>query len=152
MSQEQIVVREGREQDFRIITDFVVAMASDSEGVELEPETVEAAVRTALSDRSKGVYYVAEAPEGLIGQALVTRECSDWRCCEYRWLQSVYVVPQWRRKGVFGRIYRHILDRAREASAAAVRLYVNRDNERALLAYRRLGMDESGYMVLEQKL
>lgn len=152
MSQEQIVVREGREQDFRIITDFVVSMAADSEGVELDPEIVEAAVRTALSDRSKGVYYVAEAPEGLIGQALVTTEWSDWRCCEYWWLQSVYVVPTWRRRGVFGRIYRHILDRAREASAAAVRLYVNRENERALLAYRRLGMDESDYIVLEQKL
>jgi GNAT superfamily N-acetyltransferase len=146
------MVREAREQDFRIIADFVVAMARDSEGVQLDEETVEAAVRAALGDRSKGVYYVAEAPDGLIGQALVTTEWSDWNCCEYWWLQSVYVVPQWRRKGVFGRIYRFILDRARDASAAAVRLYVHEKNERALLAYRRLGMDETDYTVLQQRL
>jgi len=152
MSSEEIIIREAQPQDFRIVADFVVAMAYDSEEIELDPETVEAAVRTALNDRSKGVYYVAEAAEGLIGQALVTTEWSDWNCCEYWWLQSVYVVPQWRRKGVFGRIYRHILDRARDASAAAVRLYVARENERALLAYRRLGMDDTDYMVLEQRL
>jgi len=152
MSPEQIVIREAGPQDLRIITGFVVAMARDSEEVVLDPEIVEAAVRTALRDRSKGVYYVAEADEGLIGQSLVTTEWSDWNCCEYWWLQSVYVAPHWRGRGVFGRIYRHILDRAREASAAAVRLYVNRNNERALLAYRRLGMHESDYIVLEQQL
>ncbi|MGM0494108.1 MAG: N-acetyltransferase family protein [Armatimonadota bacterium] len=152
MSADEIIIREAREADFRIVAEFVVAMASDSEGVELDAETVEAAVRAALSDRSKGVYYVAEAEEGLIGQALVTTEWSDWHCCEYWWLQSVYVVSGWRRRGVFGRIYRHILARARDASAAAVRLYVSRGNEPALLAYRRLGMDETDYLVLEQRL
>ncbi len=152
MSPEHIVIREAQAQDFRIVTDFVVAMARDSEDVELNREIVEAAVRTALADRSKGVYYVAEADEGLIGQSLVTTEWSDWSCCEYWWLQSVYVVPKWRRKGVFGRIYRHILDRAREASAASVRLYVHSANEPALLAYRRLGMTDCDYVVLEQKL
>ncbi|MFO8082551.1 MAG: GNAT family N-acetyltransferase [Armatimonadota bacterium] len=152
MSADEIIIREAREADFRIVAEFVVAMASDSEGVELDAETVEAAVRAALSDRSKGVYYVAEAEEGLIGQALVTTEWSDWHCCEYWWLQSVYVVSGWRRRGVFGRIYRHILARAHDASAAAVRLYVSRGNEPALLAYRRLGMDETDYLVLEQRL
>lgn len=149
---EDVGIREARESDFRVITDFVVAMALDSEGVALDTEVVEAAVRTAIADSSKGVYYVAEAAEGLIGQALVTTEWSDWNCREYWWLQSVYVVPKWRRKGVFGHIYRHILDCARDAGAAAVRLYVNSENERALLAYRRLGMDETDYLVLEQRL
>lgn len=152
MAAEEITIREAKQQDFRIIAGFVVAMAHDSEGVELDRETVEAGVQAALQDRSKGVYYVAETEEGLIGQALVTTEWSDWNCGEYWWLQSVYVVPKWRRRGVFGRIYRHILDRARDASAAAVRLYVTRQNERALLAYRRLGMSESDYLVLEQRV
>ncbi|MGI5820068.1 MAG: GNAT family N-acetyltransferase [Armatimonadota bacterium] len=152
MASEEIIIREAQPRDLRIITQFVVAMARDSEDVALDSETVEAAVRTALEDRSKGVYFVAEGDEGLIGQALVTAEWSDWHCCEYWWLQSVYVVPEWRRRGVFGRIYRHILDRAREARAAAVRLYVTRQNEPALLAYRRLSMTETDYVVLEQRL
>lgn len=152
MTAEKIAIRRADAQDAQMVAQFVVAMALDSEGVQLDPETVEAAVRTAIGDSSKGVYYVAEAPEGLIGQALVTTEWSDWNCCEYWWLQSVYVAPPWRRRGVFGRIYRHILGRAREASAAAVRLYVHGGNERALLAYRRLGMDDTDYLVLEQRL
>jgi GNAT superfamily N-acetyltransferase len=152
MSGERIIVREAEPHEFRIITDFVLAMARDSEGVTLNPEIVEAGVQAALADCGKGVYYVAEADQGLIGQVLVTTEWSDWNCCEYWWLQSVYVRPEWRRRGVFGLIYRHIVDRARESRAAAIRLYVHRDNEAAILAYRRHGMSDSEYIVMEQTL
>jgi len=152
MSGERIIVREAEPHEFRIITDFVLAMARDSEGVTLNPEIVEAGVQAALADCGKGVYYVAEADQGLIGQVLVTTEWSDWNCCEYWWLQSVYVRPEWRRRGVFGLIYRHIVDRARESRAAAIRLYVHRDNEAAIRAYRRHGIADSEYIVMEQTL
>jgi len=152
MAHAEAIVREAEPQDVLLVTEFVVAMARDSEGAELDEEVVEAAVRAALADRAKGVYYVAEADEGLVGQALVTTEWSDWNCCEYWWLQSVYVLPEWRRRGVFGAIYRHVEQAARDARAAALRLYVRRDNERARLAYERLGMRAADYIVYEQPL
>jgi len=152
MAQADVIVREAEPQDVLLITDFVVAMARDSEGLELDEEVVEAAVRAALADRARGVYYVAEADEGLVGQALVTTEWSDWNCCEYWWLQSVYVVPQWRGRGVFDAIYRDIEQAARDAHAAALRLYVHRDNERARGAYERLGMREADYVLYEHPL
>ncbi|MGC9318947.1 MAG: GNAT family N-acetyltransferase [Armatimonadota bacterium] len=152
MSETEVTVREAEPRDFRIIADFVVAMARESEGIDLDLETVEAGVTAALGDRSKGVYYVAEADEGLVGQALVTTEWSDWNCCDYWWLQSVYVRPRWRRRGVFGAIYRHILSRARRGSVGALRLYVHRHNEAARTAYERVGMRESDYTVFEQAL
>jgi GNAT superfamily N-acetyltransferase len=151
MADSAVTVREAQPQEFRLIAQFVWEMARETEGLELDPETVEAAVQTALSDPDKGVYYVAEADEGLIGQALVTREWSDWNCCEYWWLQSIYVVPQWRRRGVFSSIYRHIRDRAHDASAAALRLYVLESNMPAVAAYRRLGMTDTGYIVMEDR-
>ncbi len=150
MAQAEVIVREAKPQDALLVTEFVVAMARDSEGAVLDEKVVAAAVRAALQDRARGVYYVAEADEGLVGQALVTSEWSDWNCCEYWWLQSVYVLPEWRRRGVFAAIYRHIEQAARDAHAAALRLYVRRDNERARLAYERLGMNEADYIVYEQ--
>ena len=147
-----VIVRRARAADHRIIAEFVVAMARESEDVELDPETVEAGVLAAIEDPGKGVYFVAEADEGLIGQALVTSEWSDWNCCEYWWLQSVYVVPARRRGGVFSSIYRSILSRAREESVTAVRLYVHQGNAAALMAYERLGMTDTGYLILEQRL
>lgn len=152
MTQDRITVREARAQDHRIIAQFVIAMAHESEGVTLDAETVEAGVRAILDDRAKGVYYVAEASGGPIGQSLVTTEWSDWNCREYWWLQSVYVVPEQRRRDVFRSIYRFILSRARDASAAAIRLYVRHDNDGASMAYRRLGMHETGYTVFEQRI
>ncbi len=150
MEATDVTVREARPQDAPVIATFVVAMARDSEGVALDEETVRAGVRAAIADRAKGVYYVAEAEGALVGQSLVTTEWSDWNCCEYWWLQSVYVVPAWRRRGVFAAIYRHILSRARDAGSAALRLYVHRENTAARLAYQRLGMHESEYVVYER--
>ncbi len=92
MAHAEVIVREAKPQDVLLVTEFVVAMARDSEGAVLDEKVVAAAVRAALQDRARGVYYVAEADEGLVGQALVTSEWSDWNCCEYWWLQSVYVL------------------------------------------------------------
>lgn len=150
MTGQGLLVREATIDDAPTITQFVVAMAADSEGIELDLNTVEAAVRAVLQDRSKGVYYVAETEDGLVGQALVTTEWSDWNCSEYWWLQSVYVHPDRRRSGIFTAIYRHIERAARDAGAAALRLYVARDNTPARVAYERVGMSESPYLVYER--
>lgn len=34
-------------------------------------------------------------------ELLVTFEWSDWRNAQYWWIQSLYVVPEHRRKGIF---------------------------------------------------
>ena len=36
------------------------------------------------------------------GCVMVTTEWSDWRNAAFWWIQSVYVVPEFRRCGVFG--------------------------------------------------
>lgn len=147
-----VTIRKAQPRDLRVVADFVVAMARDSEGVELDLETVEAGVRAALEDPTKGVYYLAEADEGVVGQVLVTTEWSDWNCCEYWWLQSVYVLPHCQRRGVFAALYRHILERARGASVAAIRLYVHRQNDAARSAYEHVAMRETDYTVFETRL
>ena len=152
MKLDRVTVREAQPQDYRIIAEFVVEIARESEDIVLDPETVEAGVRAVLEDRAKGVYYVAEADEGIIGQTLVTTEWSDWNCCEYWWLQSVYVVPERRRSGIFSSIYRAILTSARDASATAVRLYVHRANEAAVATYECLGMKDTAYTVMEERI
>ncbi|MGD9497387.1 MAG: N-acetyltransferase family protein [Armatimonadota bacterium] len=148
----EIVIREAQAQDTPTIADFVLAMARDSEGVTLDPQTVAAAVQAVVAERGRGVYYLAEVDGCLVGQTLVTTEWSDWNCREYWWLQSVYVRPDWRGKGVFDALYRQIVARACAAGAAAIRLYVHRDNGHARDAYTRVGMAESGYTIFEQPL
>ena len=50
-------------------------------------------------------------------------------------------------------LYRHVTDAARrDPDARAVKLYVIRDNERAIRAYTRLGMKRTHYDVYEAQL
>ena len=50
---------------------------------------------------------------------------------------------------VFDALYAHLEAEARAAGAAALRLYVHRDNLPARRAYARVGMVENGYVVYE---
>jgi len=60
------------------------------------------------------------------------------------------VRPDCRRHGVFRRLYEHIAAIARqEPEVCGLRLYVERDNRRAIKAYERLGMRPSGHVVYE---
>jgi GNAT superfamily N-acetyltransferase len=98
-----------------------------------------------------GAFYLrAEIAGTVVGQCMVTTEWSDWRNMPVWWLQSVYVAPAWRRRGVYRALHETVLDRARSAGAAGVRLYVDQGNDRAADVYRRVGMDGDHYLVFEQ--
>ena len=80
-----------------------------------------------------------------------TWEWSDWRNGNVWWLQSVYVDPDYRNRGVFRLLYEHLRGlAATDPGVVGLRLYVERENERALDVYRRLGMDDAGYLVMEE--
>jgi ribosomal protein S18 acetylase RimI-like enzyme len=77
-----------------------------------------------------------------------TYEWSDWRNGMFWWLQSVYVLPEARGRGVFTSLFRHLEAlAAADAGICGMRLYVERHNEKAQAVYRRLGLDSAGYEV-----
>ncbi len=93
---------------------------------------------------------MAEAAGETIGQIMVTYEWSDWRNGTIWWIQSVYVHPDWRRKGVFSALYRHVESLvAVEPSVIGLRLYVEQNNKKAQQTYEALGMTRPGYLVME---
>jgi GNAT superfamily N-acetyltransferase len=143
-------IREARTADAATIAEFNIRMAMETEQLALEPATVDQGVRAALADRGKGTYYVAEMDGTLAGQLMITHEWSDWRNGDLWWIQSVYVRPNYRRCGVFKALYRHVQQAARDAHAAGVRLYVERDNHAAQQSYARLGMSLTHYAVMEE--
>lgn len=148
-----IIIEKGRAQDRDAIASFQVAMAMESEGLRLDPDTVLRGVETALSDASKGTYYVARLQDGtLAGSLLVTKEWSDWNATDYWWIQSVYVQPQFRGKGVFSALYAHVRQQAQKAGSPYLRLYADRGNTRAQKTYERLGMAQCHYLMFEEEL
>ena len=137
--------------DADVLAQFNVALAKESENLLLDPARVKAGVAALLRDPAKGTYFVAEAGGAVVGQLLITHEWSDWNNGDFWWLQSVYVRSDCRRRGVFQALFEHVLARAEgRRDVAAIRLYVEKNNEPALKAYARLELKETHYRILER--
>ena len=159
MANDQFTIRPARAEDADAIAGFVLAMALETEDEELDAGQVQAAVRTALADPARAPYYLAvaagpqDAAPQPIGGLMFTREWSDWNNAWYWWIQSVYVLPQWRGRGVLRALYDHLARLAREqGDVCALRLYVHESNTGAQAAYDRLGMARRPFAVYERRL
>ena len=136
-----------------IIADFTRSIAWETEQVRLESEVVLDGVRAVFRNPELGFYVVAVNSGTVIGCLMVTYEWSDWRNGVQWWLQSVYVKSDYRRKGVFKRLWDFIVNLASEKpDVCGVRLYVEKDNEPAQAAYRHIGMKDTNYLVYETAL
>jgi GNAT superfamily N-acetyltransferase len=144
-------IRQANAADTDIVAQFNIALAKESEQLDLEPARVKAGVAALLRDPAKGLYFVAEHAGAVVGQLLITHEWSDWRNGDFWWLQSVYVRPDFRRRGVFQALFDHVLQKAtRQGDVCGFRLYVDARNAPARKVYQRLGLNETHYHVLER--
>jgi len=144
----EIHYRGGGRDDANAIVDFQQAMARETEEVALDRDVVTRGVQAVFDDPSRGRYFVAVAGGRVVASLLITYEWSDWRNGVVWWIQSVYVVPEFRKRGVYAGLYEHVKQTA-DASVKGIRLYVDRRNTPAQEVYRRLGMDGDHYLVFE---
>lgn len=138
--------------DSAFLTDSNAAMALETERKALDRGVLAAGVGAVLTHPQRGFYLIARRTSRAVGCVLVTHEWSDWRNGDWWWLQSVYVIPEARRDGVFRALYAEVERRARaEPEVVGLRLYVERENQRAQQAYARLGMRETAYRLFERE-
>ena len=145
----EIVTRAASVTDAGAIIEFQLAMARETEGIELDEPTVTRGVHAVFDQPSRGRYFVAEAAGEVIASLMITYEWSDWRNGNVWWIQSVYVRPAFRRRGVYARMYEHVKAIAEREGARGIRLYVDRRNTSAQEVYTRLGMNGEHYQVFE---
>ncbi len=142
----------GTYDDIEAIAGFQVAMALESEGTKLDPERVHLGVMAVMEDESKGTYIVARCEDKPVASLMLTREWSDWNSGWYWWIQSVYVMPEFRGQGIFRAMYTKVIEMAKEQNIVQVRLYVDRHNTTAQEVYQRLGMEECHYLMYEKSV
>jgi len=127
-----------------------VTMAMESEGLALNADVVRRGIERLLNDTGRGRYVVAvDEADVVVGQLMLTVEWSDWRDGWWWWIQSVYVVARWRRRGVYRALHEHVVAEVNaRADVCGIRLYVEPENTSARAVYAQLGMHES-YRVME---
>jgi GNAT superfamily N-acetyltransferase len=146
-----LTVRRATLADAPVIVEFNRRLAEESESTALDLQVLSAGVDRALADPHKGPYFLADEDGEILGQTQVTYEFSDWRNGWFWWIQGVYVRPESRRRGVFRALYEHVAESAkRDPEVIGLRLYVERDNERAHQTYLGLGMNWTSYLMMER--
>jgi ribosomal protein S18 acetylase RimI-like enzyme len=148
-NEPKITVRDARADDAETIACYNEAMARETEDLRLDPATIRAGVKAVIDDPGKGKYFVAEVDGRVAGCLLVTYEWSDWRNGTFLWLQSVYVDPEHRRRGVFKALFARVQEIGASQGFCGMRLYVDSHNAGAQKTYDRLGMGFRGYLVFE---
>lgn len=148
-------IRKTSPADLETITEFNIALALESESKVLKRSVVLSGIQSLLDNPHKGFYLIAEDDGVPLGQILITREWSDWRDGYFWWIQSVYVIPEARRQGIFWALHQRGTELARSADppgggpVCGLRLYVDAENGSAWKVYRKLGLGETSYQVLE---
>ncbi|HET6470604.1 MAG TPA: N-acetyltransferase [Pseudomonadales bacterium] len=146
-------IRRGTHADADLLTRFNHAMAQESEDKPLDLARLKAGITALLDSPADGYYLIADDERGEpAGALMLTFEWSDWRNGRFWWIQSVYVRPEHRRKGVYSALHAHVRDAARaDPKACGLRLYVERENTGAQATYRAMGMVETHYRLYEEE-
>ena len=133
-----------------VIVDFQKNMAFETEGLALDEVCLAEGVRSVINDPIKGTYYLAYLDNEIAGNLLVIPEWSDWRNKTVLWIHSVYVRPEFRKKGVFKAMYEYLkVMVCRGESYAGLRLFVDKRNNKAKQTYEALGMNKEHYELYE---
>ena len=149
----EISVRYAEIDDSAAIVNFNQAMALETESKILPYDTVSAGVAGLIRRPEYGFYLLAEVSDRVVASLLVTFEWSDWRNGVIWWIQSVYVAPEWRRRGVYRKLYETVKAfAAQDSLVRGFRLYVEQDNLNAQQTYRALGMEKSYYRLYEEMI
>ncbi len=145
-----IKIRPAEEADLPYLVSFNMEIALETEGRKLDTGILQAGVRGVFEDATRGFYLVAEIEGQVAGSLMITKEWSDWRNGDFWWIQSVYVLPEYRRQGVFRELYEEARRRAKEdESVCGCRLYVETENQSAQKVYLKHGFVETGYLLFE---
>jgi len=153
LAEGELSIRPGEPGDAATIVDFQLRMARETEDLGLDPETLSRGVGAVFADPGKGRYWIAERrgeTAATVGCLLTTYEWSDWRNGVVLWIQSVYVVPEERGRGVYRALYERLRRQVDESpDLKGIRLYVEKRNAAAQRVYERLGMSREHYDLFE---
>ena len=135
------------EADAQLLTNFQYDMCLETENKHLDKSEVKIAIERLIKTPKLGCYFVAyddnDADKKMIGSTMITFEMSPVFGGLIHWIQSVYVVPEARKKGVFRSLYNTVVEAAKaNPEVKCVRLYVEKENLSAQSVYEKLGMSK----------
>jgi ribosomal protein S18 acetylase RimI-like enzyme len=147
------VIRRANLADLRQLVEFTLSEAKEAEGIGKNREQARKGIRSALEDESVAVYWVIQdSRDELIGNVSVVKEWSNWNAGYYWWIQSIYIRPEHRGRGLMKMLIQTVRESARQGKALDLRLYVHKNNERAIKAYIKAGFVDLDYRIMRMDI
>lgn len=143
-----ITINKAQLSDAQWIGEFQIAMALETELLQLSPDEVKLGVQHVFAS-NVGFYLTAKKNETPAGCLLVLKEWSDWRNGEVWWIHSVYVKPGCRQQGVFKKMFDEVRALGKVERCRGLRLYVDKTNTNARRVYENIGMSNRHYDLFE---
>jgi ribosomal protein S18 acetylase RimI-like enzyme len=147
-----VIIRKAVIEEAEAIAQFNIAMAWETEKKVLPLETILGGVKALFHKPEAGFYLVAETSQQIVGSLMITTEWSDWRNANFWWIQSVYILPAYRRQGIYRKLYETVKAMAQtQTGVCGFRLYVEKENLPAQQTYTSLGMLPTHYLMFEEE-
>ena len=142
-------IRKAELRDLPFLVEFTSEEAREAENVVKIPETLSRGIEVALRDRNVASYWVmTDKDDTPVGSVSSVREWSDWNAGYYWWIQSMYLRPDCRGKGLMHELISCVESEMYREGGLELRLYVHRDNAVAKRAYEKSGFSLSDYQVM----
>jgi ribosomal protein S18 acetylase RimI-like enzyme len=146
-------VRRAGRDDLGKLVEFTLREAEEAEGRRQDREKARRGILAALEDESVAVYWVAQtAADEVVANISVVKEWSNWNAGYYWWIQSLYIRPEHRGRGLLNKLLETVGESARQNQALELRLYVHEKNRRAIQAYRKAGFVEADYRIMKRDI
>ena len=146
-------VRRARTSDLEQLISFTTEEFLEAERSSAAPKSIRQGVEAALEDDSLGMYWVLVSGDSqIIGSVSVVKEWSDWHAGYYWWIQSMFIQPDFRGKGLMDKLLEEVKAAARAEDAIDLRLYVHKMNVRAIKAYLKSGFSDAEYQIMKMEL
>jgi ribosomal protein S18 acetylase RimI-like enzyme len=145
---QPVEIRRATPEETATLSEMIQAMAQESEGRQLDRTTLITGIRVVFANPGLGTYWLMSDAGKPIGCTLITVEWSDWHNAPYWWIQSLYIHPDYRGRGLFQTLMNHLELEAKQQGVCEIRLYVERNNARAIRAYDKAGFESARYLCM----
>jgi ribosomal protein S18 acetylase RimI-like enzyme len=146
-------IRSATIDDLSTLVTFTLEEAFEAEGVRKDAAGVRRGVEGAFQDPPQSTYWVVEDPQGhTVASTSIVTEWSDFHGGLYWWIQSLFIVPDHRGRGLVELVLDHLAVLAKRADALELRLYAHNSNQRAFRVYHRCGFTTAPYTIMVRKL
>ena len=95
--------------------------------------------------------YIFEDSTKMLGYAMIAKSYSTEFGGMCIWIEDIYLLPEYRHKGIATRFFKYI-EKTYSKTAVVMRLEAEKDNIKAVSAYRKNGFFELPYMELVKEL